>query len=230
MKKKKQNPVDEMEKLRQEALAREVDEEIQREKMRALWQKYRFAVIGFVVGVLLVTIGTEIYHSWREKVSLRESDAFENATILAYTGETDKAMGILEELATTGKTGYAPLAKLKLVGVYMAQNKMDQALNSLKALANDTDVPTPIRSVATITYVGHAFDQEKPADLQAMLKPLLGSNSAFAASAAELSAALYLKEGNTQEAVNVLNQALNNPEASQVVKQRLTQLLSVIEN
>ncbi len=198
MKKKKQNPVDEMEKLRQEALAREVDEEIQREKMRALWQKYRFAVIGFVVGVLLVTIGTEIYHSWREKVSLRESDAFENATILAYTGETDKAMGILEELATTGKTGYAPLAKLKLVGVYMAQNKMDQALNSLKALANDTDVPTPIRSVATITYVGHAFDQEKPADLQAMLKPLLGSNSAFAASAAELSAALYLKEGNTQ--------------------------------
>lgn len=230
MKKKKQNPVDEMEKLRQEALAREVDEEVQREKMRALWQKYRFAVIGFVVGVLLVTIGTEIYHSWREKVSLRESDAFENATILAYTGETDKAMGILEELATTGKTGYAPLAKLKLVGVYMAQNKMDQALNSLKALANDTDVPTPIRSVATITYVGHAFDQEKPADLQAMLKPLLGSNSAFAASAAELSAALYLKEGNTQEAVNVLNQALNNPEASQVVKQRLTQLLSVIEN
>lgn len=230
MKKKKQNPVDEMELLRQAALAREVDEEIQREKMRALWQKYRFAVIGFVAGVLLVTIGTELYHSWREKVSLRESDAFENATILAYTGESDKALPILEDLAQNGKTGYAPLAKLKLVGVYIAQNKMDTALNTLKDLIGGTDVPAPIRSVATITYVGHAFEQEKPADLLAMLKPLLNSNSAFTASAAELSAALYLKENNVQEAINVLKLALNNPEASQVVKQRLTELLSVIEN
>ena len=228
MTKKRNKQNDEMEKLQQAIFEREVDEELQREKLRMMWQKYRFAIIGFVLGILLVTIGTEIYHSWRQKVSLAESDSFENAAVLAYIGETDKAIDVLKKLAKDGKTGYAPLAEMKLAGIYLAQNNNEAAVESLNKVMN-SDAPEQLKAVATIAYVGQHFETEDSAKLQEMLKPLLLSNNAFAGSAAELSAALYLKDGNNNAAIQTLKNAMNNPVASAVVKERLSELLSVIE-
>lgn len=228
MTKKKNKPIDEMEKLKQAIFEREVDEELQRERLRNLWQKYRFTVIGLVIGILLTTIGTEVYHSWRQKVSLSESDSFENAAVLAYTGETDKAVEILKKLASDGRTGYAPLAKMKLAGIYFSQNKPQEGIASLnKVIASDA--PEQLKAVATIAYVGQQFETEDPAKLQAMLKPLLAGTSNFVGSAAELSAALYLKQNNQAEAINVLTQTINNPKTAPAVKQRLSELLSVIK-
>lgn len=228
MTKKKDKPIDEMEKLQQAIFEREVDEELQRERLRALWQKYRFAVIGLVVGVLLTTIGTEIYHSWRQKVSLSESDSFENAAVLAYTGETDKAVEILKQLAADGKTGYAPLAEMKLAGIYFAQNNNEAAVESLNKVMN-SNAPEQLKAVATIAYVGQMFETQDTTKLQDMLKPYLTGASNFVGSAAELSAALYLKENNETAAIDVLNQTINNPKTAPAVKQRLTELLSVIK-
>ncbi|MBR6675559.1 MAG: tetratricopeptide repeat protein [Alphaproteobacteria bacterium] len=228
MTKKKNKPIDEMEKLQQAIFEREVDEELQRERLRNLWQKYRFAVIGLVIGILLTTIGTEVYHSWRQKVSLSESDSFENAAVLAYTGETDKAVEILKKLASDGRTGYAPLAEMKLAGIYFSQNKPQEGIASLnKVIASDA--PEQLKAVATIAYVGQQFETEDPAKLQTMLKPLLAGTSNFVGSAAELSAALYLKQNNQAEAINVLTQTINNPKTAPAVKQRLSELLSVIK-
>jgi hypothetical protein len=228
MTKKKDKPIDEIEKIQQAIFEREVDEELQRERLRALWQKYRFAVIGFVVGILLVTIGNEVYHSWRQKVSLAESDSFENAAILAYTGETDKATEILKKLATDGETGYAPLAEMKLAGIYFSQNKNEEAIASLNKVIN-SNAPEQLKAVATIAYVGQQFETEDSTKLQALLKPYLTGTSSFVGSAAELSAALYLKENDEAAAVNVLNNTINNPKTAPAVKQRLSELLSAIK-
>ena len=228
MTKKKNKQTDEMEKLQQAIFEREVDEELQREKLRIMWQKYRFAIIGFVVGVLLVTIGNEVYHSWRQKVSLEESNAFENASVLAYTGDTDKAKVILEKLAKDGDTSYRALSEMKLAGIYLSQNDRSKALASLQKVMS-SDAPEQLKAVATIAYVGQTFETENVQKLLDLLKPLLNSDSAFAGSAAELTAALYLKEGNNTAAVKTLQDAIANPVASPVVKQRLSELLSVIE-
>lgn len=228
MTKKKNKPIDEMEKLQQAIFEREVDEELQRERLRALWQKYRFAVIGLVIGILLTTIGTEVYHSWRQKVSLAESVSFENAAILAYTGETDKAVEILKKLASDGRTGYAPLAEMKLAGIYFSQNKNAEATASLNKVIN-SNAPEQLKAVATIAYVGQQFETQDTAKLQAMLKPFLTGTSHFVGSAAELSAALYLKANDEAGAVNVLTQTINNPKTAPAVKQRLSELLSVIK-
>lgn len=224
-KKKEQN---ELEKLQQDMLIREVQEEMQREKLRALWQKYRFLVIGFIAGVLLITISNELYHSWRQKVSLAESDSFEKATVLAYTGDSEQALQILKKLAQDGHTGYSALAHLKMAGIYLAQDQLPQALAALETVMND-QAASGLKEVATLAYVGHTIDTENPQKLQALLKPLLGNRSAFAGSAAELSAVLYLKQGDTQSAITVLKQAQENELVAPVVKQRLNEFLSVIE-
>ncbi|MBR5129841.1 MAG: tetratricopeptide repeat protein [Alphaproteobacteria bacterium] len=228
MTKKKDKTIDEMEKLQQAIFEREVDEELQREKLKAMWQKYRFAVVGFIIGVLLVTIGHEVYYSWRQKVSLSESDSFENAAVLAYTGETEKAEEILKKLVAEGKTGYAPLAQMKLAGIYLAQNKTQEAINALQAVIN-SNAPEQLKAVATIAYVGQLFETEDATKLQNMLQPYLIGSSNFVGSAAELSAALHLKSNNEAAAIKVLNQTINNPKTAPIVKKRLSELLSVIE-
>lgn len=230
MKKEKKpiNPQDEMVRLQQELLAKEVDEEMHREKMRALWMKYRFVVLGFVIGVLLITVGLEVFQSWRTRVSMKDSDAFENAVILAYTGNPDKAITALQEIAKKSHTGYEYLAQMKIAGILFQQGKDTEALDMLKKVI-DSGAPKELKSVATLSYVGHQIDTANAQELQKMLTPLLKSNNPYRASAAELSAALYLKENNKQEAIAVLKGAISDELASPFVKERLNGLLTVIE-
>ena len=117
---------------------------------------------------------------------------------------------------------------MKLAGIYFTQNKNEAAVESLNKVMN-SDAPEQLKAVATIAYVGQMFETQDAAKLQDMLKPYLSGTSNFVGSAAELSAALYLKENNEAAAIDVLNQTINNPKIAPSVKQRLSELLSVIK-
>lgn len=228
MAKDKNNPQDEMARLQQQMLAREVDEEVQREKMRAFWEKYRYIILGIVVGVLFVTIGTELYQTWKMKTNLKESDAFENAVILSYTGEQAEALKALGDLSENAYSGYQYLADMKIAGILFEQNKTEEALNVLKKVM-DSNAPKQLKAVATISYVGNQIDTGDIKELQGLLEPLIKTPYGFAGSAAELSAVLYLREGNKAEAIKVLQKAENSTLTSPVVKERLKELIAVIE-
>ena len=228
MAKDKNDPQDEMVRLQQQMAAREVDEELQREKMRAFWEKYRYVILGIIIGVLCITIGMELYQTWKTKTSLEESDAFENAVILSYTGEQTKALEALDELSQNAHSGYQHLADMKIAGILFSQNKDAQALKVLKKVM-DSSAPKQLKAVATISYVGNQVDTGDIKELQNLLEPMIKKPYGFAGSAAELSAVLYLREGNKDAAVKVLQDAVNSNLTSPVVKERLKELIVVIE-
>ena len=99
----------------------------------------------------------------------------------------------------------------------------------LSTLMNNKSAPFEIRSVATLSFVGHQLDVEEPATLQKALKPLLDKDSAFYGSAVELSALLLLEEGKVEPAKDLLTQALAKKTLTPMMRQRLTELRSVIE-
>lgn len=222
-------PNDEMAKMQQEMLAREVDEDVQKQRLQNLWHKYRFVVLGAVLALLLVTIGIEVYHSMRMRNSLEESDLFESAVVAAYRGDKDNALKTLADLSQDGNTGYADLAQLKMAGILFEQDKTTEALQTLKKIMDNRWAPAELRAVATLSYVGHQVDGGNAAELQSLLAPLMKKGSAFYGSAAQLSAVLYIKEGNREAAVKLLKDAVNNNLALDAQKQQLASMLSIIE-
>ncbi len=221
---------DEADKIQQAIFEREVEEQLQKERLTNFWNKYRFAIIGAIAGVILVTVGTEVYHSWRTKVRLNESNAFESAVLLSYTGESEKALSELQQLIATSKTGYKYLAQLKTAGILFGTEKEDEALAALQTVMNDTAAPQQLRDIATLSYVGHQVDAGDPARLRSLLEPMLTPTNAYYGSAVELAVVLAVVQGDEPAAVPMLKQAISEPTVSPATKTRLEQLLSVIEN
>lgn len=225
---KKQTP-DEAEKIQQAILEREVEEELQKERLLNFWKKYRTTIIGGLVLIMGVTIGTEIYHSWYNKVRLAESDQFEQAVILNYTGNEEQALQKYQNLADTAKTGYKYLAQMRLAQNALAHNDIQSAVGYLKQVMNDSGAPIELRHVARLSLVGHQIGLVPATDLEKELQPLLNQQNPFYASAVELQAILLLEQRKTTEATDILNKTIGLPNVPANEKERLKELLSLVQ-
>lgn len=220
---------EEAERLQQAILEREVEEELQKEKLLNFWKKYRAILIGSVVGIILLTAGTEVYRSWHQKVRLSESDQFEQAILLNYKGEQDQALQKLADLSENARTGYKYLAQMRLASIYLNSGKKEEAFKELKSLIDNKNAPQSLKSIAILSYVGNQVGQADSATLEKELTPLLSPKNAYYASAIELKAVLLLMQNKAKEATQLTQEALAQPNLNKDTQTRLTELLSVIE-
>lgn len=225
----KKTPLDEAERIQQAILEREVEEELQKERLLNFWKKYRFCIIGGIIGIIAITAGTQFYHAWRTKIRIAESDQFEQAIHLNFKGERNSAIEILNQLEKTSKTGYKHLSQLKIAGIYLKSDADKQkGLDILKKFAQDKSAPENLRDIALLSYIGNQADALEPSKLSQELAPLLAKKNEFYGSAVELQAALYLRENKKEDASRLLTEALTNPNVIPTTKQRFQELLTVI--
>ena len=225
---KKQTP-EELEQIQQAILEREVEEELQKERLLNFWKKYRLLIIGGVIAVILSTAGTELYHSWKSKIRTAESNLFESAVLKSVTGEAKQAKAELDTLSSTAKTNYKQLATLRSAGINLQNNEKEEALQKIKAVMDDTSAPDALKSVALLSYVGHQSNKENADALISLLEPLLNPQSEFFHPATELKVSLLLKQNKKDDAKKTLQNALLNPHLTPVVTERLNALLSAIK-
>lgn len=226
----KKTPADEAEQIQQAILMREVEEEMQKERLLNFWKKYRFFLIGAVVGIIAVTSGNEIYHSWYEKTRLSESDKFEQAAVLNYTGNSADAAAIYLNLAQTAKTGYAELSLLRLADISFENGDLGTGLNYLRKVIDDSDASPELRNVARISYVGYQSETADSEKLLADLAPVLkNQKSALYPTAVELKAVILYHAGKKEEAKKVVEDALQSVDLQNGATERLQALLSVID-
>lgn len=219
---------DNCKKYQEKAFELEVDEDLQQERLNRFWQKYRGFIYIAVVLILAATAGVQVYQSWRMKVRLAESDAFESAVTKIFAQKPDEARPVLQDLAVSGRTGYKYLARLELAGLAVRQNDMKTALAEFKTLIN-SKAPETLKSVATLSYIGHQIDTGDTKELLKLVEPQL-NDAAFVGIAAELATILYLRDKEPEKAKNMLKKALQMPNLSEVVQKRLKDLIVMVEN
>ncbi len=225
---KKQLPNEE-ELIKQAILEREVEEELQKERLMNFWKKYRFIIIGGLFLIIGVTVGTEVYKSWYNKVRISESNLFEQAVLSDYTQETEKANQLYDDLAKNARTGYQYLAQMRLAQMAFGQNNATKGMQLLTQLMNDGNAPEELRDVARLSAIGHQIGTTDSNELLKLLQPLLDKQNSFYASAVELQAILLLEQKQLNNARDVLNIALGLPTLSEQSKNRLKELLSIIQ-
>ncbi len=225
---KKQTP-EELERIQQAILEREVEEELQKERLMNFWKKYRGVILGGLVIILGITIGSELHRSWYDKVRLAESDQFEQAVLLAFTGKDEQSTQIYQNLANSAKTGYKYLAQMRLAQNALLANETSEGITYLTELMNNGSAPEELRDVARLAVVGHQIGLLPTEQLQKELQPLLNKQNEYYGSAVELQAVLLLEQKKTKEAVDVLNKAIALPTLPADAKNRLKELLAIIQ-
>lgn len=227
LKKASQTPKDETQ-LAQDVLINEVTEDLHNEQIMNMWKKYRVWILLAVIFVIGSIAAMEGYLSWRTKTRLAESDVYEQAAVLNAMGQTDAALAKYASL-DNAKTDYRYLVKMRQAGILFEQGKDADALALLDALRQDKSAPQTLQAIAALGFVSHQIETGDVATLQSILNPYMTVGNKWYGTAVEMSILLLLRDGQSEKAIKMLNEALSMTNVPAGVKDRLSVLKKALE-
>ncbi|MGA8169854.1 MAG: tetratricopeptide repeat protein [Methylocystis sp.] len=198
---------------------REVDEEVQREKVETLWSRYQTPVF-VIAGLIVAATGAWNYYvSEKTKAAEAANTRFMAAVALADSGKSAEAITAFEALAKDAPKGYATLARLR-GAEELGKTDKAKAIEMLDAIADDKGVDRLTQEVALLrsaVYTMDAGDSEK-----SMLKlgPLMTAKGVFRFSAQEWTGLDALQNQDYDEAERVFSLLMNDRDAPQAMRQR----------
>ena len=186
-----------------EVFYREVDDELRREQMANIWNRYGLAIIAGVV-LLLAAIGGGFY--WKNQQAEKAALHGEQLTAVfddIQAGKTKEVGPKLDELAKEGNDGYRVAALLTKADIAVQSGDDAAAAAAFKAVAEDGDIAQPYRDLALIRQTAVEFDKLTPDAIIARLKPLAVAGNPWFGSAGEMVAIAYLKQNKPELAAPI---------------------------
>jgi len=224
--KDKKDKHDKLAEAQQEALFREVDEELRHEQLHKLWSKYGGWAIGAAVLIVLVVAGYQGWQAWRANVRANEAAAYEQAVALAESGNLAEAADALAALGADASTGYRSLAQLRRAAILSTQGDAKGAAEAYLALAQDGKADPAYRDLARVLHVMNAMDLpgSDAEGLKSVVAPLDTPDNPYRFSAREALGLLALKQGDTATARDVFAQLADDPNAPRGMRARAQEL------
>lgn len=213
----------------QDAFIREVDEDLKNESMKKLWDKYGLFIIIIVVASLTLAVSYESLKTWYIHRAENRADAYAAALSMqnqARFAESEEAF----DLIISEKLGaYAGLAKMQKANLLLEQDKIKEALELLKEISEDKSVSPQLHDTALIKLASYRQDSASFEEMEELLRPIAeNEENAWNTIARDILATVLLRDGKTEEAGEIYNSLLQNPDASEDLKNRIKDILSVL--
>lgn len=162
----------------------EVDEEVRREQLKKLWDKYSLYFIALMVLVVAAVGGWRGYQYLEAKKAAEAGAVFEKAVELSEQGKHAEAETAFADLAAKAPSGYRTLARLRAAGEASARDPK-AAAKMYDDIAADGSVGSEWRDLARIRAAGLLVDSASYADIQQRLETSAEPKSTFRHSARE---------------------------------------------
>lgn len=211
--------------MKSEEFFREVDEDLQRDRLASLWRRYGWFVIALAVAVVLGTAGGVAWRTWQER-SMQADAARYEAAVQGLDSDPAAAAARLDAFAKESRTGYGQLALLREAQAKTAAKDEGGALAALQALADGGSADPLLRDLASLLVVQRTIDTGDPAALKARLEPLAVAGAPYRFTARELQALLDLRTGDPAAARKRLDDLSREVGLPQQQEQRVKQLLA----
>lgn len=202
----------------------EVDEEVRREQLKKLWERYGFLIIAICFLIVAGVGGWRGYDYWQSKKAGQTGTSYEQAVTLAESGKHKEADAAFAKIAATGTTGYRVLARLR-EAADLAQTDKKSAVAAYDALAADGSATPVIQDLAGVRAALLLVDTAPYAEMEKRLEPLTASGRVFRHTARELLALSAWKSGNMTAAQKWTDMIMSDPETPGGTRNR-AQILS----
>lgn len=163
----------------------EVDEEVRREQLKKLWDKYSLYFIALMVLVVAAVGGWRGYQYLEAKKAAEAGAVFEKAVELSEQGKHAEAETAFADLAAKAPSGYRTLARLRAAAEASARDPK-AAAKMYDDIAADSSVGSEWRDLARIRAAGLLVDSASYADIQQRLETSAEPKSTFRHSAREI--------------------------------------------
>jgi hypothetical protein len=205
----------------------EVDEEVRRERLKELWQRYgNYAAAAGIL--LVVAVGAwRGYEWWQTKKSMEAGAAFEQAVSLAEAGKHQEADAAFAKIAADGTAGYRVLARLR-EAAELASTDKKAAVKDYDELAADRHAGQVIQDLAALRAGFLLIDSASYGEMRTRLEPLTAQDRAFRHSARELLALSAWKESDMGAARQWTNMIVTDPQTPAGLRSRAEVLSELI--
>nr|WP_240958693.1 tetratricopeptide repeat protein [Sneathiella chungangensis] len=207
----------------------EVDEDVRKEKSLALWKAYGKYVIGAAVLIVAGTAGWVGWQNYTVSQSRAQGAEFEAAAVLAREDKFGESAAAFAGLAESGNAGYRALAALREAAALIDAGEGDKALLVYDRMAADSSIDAEFASLADLMAGYYLMDNGTTDQVRSRIANLTEPGKLWSASANELLALTYIKDGDKARAKEVLSLIQNDAAAPDIIKGRVRQLLTALE-
>jgi hypothetical protein len=205
----------------------EVDEEVRRERLARIWQRYSGLIIGACVLIVLGVGGWRGYEWYVSRQAAIAGGQFETATTLAEDGKAADAEAAFAKVAAEAPSGYATLARFR-AAAELAKTKKDEAVKAYDALAADPSLTPLWQDLAAVRAGLLLVDTAPLADMQRRLEPLAESGRAYRHSARDLLALSAWRAKDTAATKKYLDMIAGDAETPPGIRSRADVLAALM--
>lgn len=205
---------------------REVDEEVRREQLKKLWDRYGLFMVAAAV-LVIAGVGAWRGYQWYEARKAAESGAaYSAAALLAQANKPAEAKAAFAALSASGTPAYRTLARLREAEVAAASDSA-AAVAIFDEVAANSNNPQLLRDLATVRAGFVLVDKAPYADISRRLEPLAQPKGPFRHSARELLALSAWRGGDMAAARRWAEAALADPDAPSGLRARIDVLMAL---
>lgn len=211
-----------------DSLLREVEEELRREQMQKLWDRYNGLIIGAAALIVVGVGGYKFLESRRIAASQSAGSEFATALQLSEDKKDDEAVKAFDVIAQSGPAGYAALAKLNVAGAHARAGKTAEAVAVYESIAAQSGGDALLKNYAQLQVAALTLGEGDYTEQQNRLKPLATDGSPFKITARELQGLSAFKAGKLAEARQFLEPLLIDQNASRAIQERVKIVMAEI--
>ena len=202
----------------------EIEEDLRRDRMSLLWQRYGNYVIAFAIFIIVVVAGYQGYNYWKDSRAKAAGDAFFQAVT------ADEALEALNVISSDLPAGYEMLSKFRIAALQAKKGNRIAAEQSYLSLSRDANIGTFYQETALLLSVMNAPENKNNSELIDRISSLSEFSGPLQGLALETSACLYLGLNNPEKAISLLLQASQLTDLSPSLRQRISQSFSILQS
>jgi hypothetical protein len=204
----------------------EVDEELRREQLRKLWERYGVVAIALAVLIVAAVGGWRGYEWWHARKAAEAGAAFEAAASLAQQGKQQEAEAAFAKIAADGTATYRVLAKLREASA-LAERDAKAAVAIYDSVAGDQSLDQIQRDLAAVRAAYLLADTATYDELKTRLEPVAESGRTFRHSARALLALAAWHANNSAELKRWTDLVTGDPETPSNTRNQIEMLTAL---
>jgi hypothetical protein len=205
----------------------EVDEEVRREQLKKLWDRYSIYLIAAAVLLVAAIAGWRAYEYWIAQRAAAAGADFEAALALSDQGKRPEAEAAFAKVAAEAPEGYRVLARFRAAAV-LGDSKAGDAVKAYDDLSADGSLQPVWRDLAAVRAAMLLVDTASLSEMQKRLDPVAEPTRSFRHSARELLALSAWRNHDLTNARRYLDMIATDAESPIGIRARADVLSAVI--